>query len=150
MSKMTESLWQDVLNTNLNGAFHCAKAVWDHMKNNQYGRIVSISSIVGQAGNFGQTNYAASKSGLIGFSKSLAQEGARSNITANVICPGFVDTAMVRSMPADVLEKIVAKIPMQRLGHPEEIARTVEGHRPEKRIKVRCGPCTIGIAPCAR
>ena len=125
MSKLTPEQWQEVLDTNLTGAFHCSKAVWEQMKTQNYGRIVSISSVVGQAGNFGQANYSASKAGLLGFTKSLAQEGARNNITVNAICPGFVDTAMVRAMPADVLEKVVQKIPMQRLGQPEEIARAV-------------------------
>ena len=125
MSKITASHWQDVINVNLSGTFNCVKAVWDHMKANQYGRIISISSVIGQSGNFGQTNYAASKAGLIGLTKSLAQEGARSNITANAICPGFVDTAMIRAMPPETLEKVVAKIPMNRLGKPEEIARSI-------------------------
>jgi len=125
MSKMTPELWQEVLDTNLTGAFNCSKAVWEQMKTQNYGRIVSISSVVGQAGNFGQANYSASKAGLLGFTKSLALEGARNNITVNAICPGFVDTDMVRGIPADVLEKVVQKIPMQRLGKPEEIARAV-------------------------
>ena len=124
-TKLTAEQWHEVLDTNLTGAFNCSKAVCDQMKTQNYGRIVSISSIVGQAGNFGQTNYSASKAGLLGFTKSLALEGARNNITVNAICPGFIDTDMVRSIPADALEKVVQKIPMQRLGQPDEIARTV-------------------------
>ena len=124
-AKLTSEQWQEVIDTNLTGAFNCSKAVWDQMKTQNYGRIVSISSVVGQAGNFGQTNYSASKAGLLGFTKSLAQEGARNNITVNAICPGFIDTDMVRSIPADALEKVVQKIPMQRLGQPDEIARAV-------------------------
>jgi 3-oxoacyl-(acyl-carrier-protein) reductase len=123
--KLTSEQWQEVLDTNLTGAFNCSKAVWDQMKTQNYGRIVSISSVVGQAGNFGQTNYSASKAGLLGFTKSLAQEGARNNITVNAICPGFIDTDMVRAIPADALEKVIQKIPMQRLGQPDEIARAV-------------------------
>ena len=124
-TKLTAEQWHEVLDTNLTGAFNCSKAVCDQMKTQNYGRIVSISSIVGQAGNFGQTNYSASKAGLLGFTKSLALEGARNNITVNAICPGFIDTDMVRSIPADALEKVVQKIPMQRLGQPDEVARAV-------------------------
>lgn len=124
-AKLTSEQWQEVIDTNLTGAFNCSKAVWDQMKTQNYGRIVSISSVVGQAGNFGQTNYSASKAGLLGFTKSLAQEGARNNITVNAICPGFIDTDMVRGIPAEALEKVVQKIPMQRLGQPDEIARAV-------------------------
>jgi 3-oxoacyl-(acyl-carrier-protein) reductase len=125
MSKLDPEQWQEVLDTNLTGAFHCSKAVWEQMKTQNYGRIVSISSVVGQAGNFGQANYSASKAGLLGFTKSLALEGARNHITVNAICPGFIDTDMVRGIPADVLEKVIQKIPMQRLGQPDEIARAV-------------------------
>jgi 3-oxoacyl-(acyl-carrier-protein) reductase len=124
-AKLTAEQWHEVLDTNLTGAFNCSKAVWDQMKTQNYGRIISISSVVAQAGNFGQTNYSASKAGLLGFMKSLALEGARNNITANAICPGFIDTDMVRAIPAEALEKVVQKIPMQRLGQPEEIARAV-------------------------
>jgi 3-oxoacyl-(acyl-carrier-protein) reductase len=123
--KLASEEWQEVIDTNLTGAFNCSKAVWDQMKSQNYGRIISISSVVGQAGNFGQANYSASKAGLLGFTKSLAQEGARNNITVNAICPGFIDTDMVRAMPAEALEKVIQKIPMQRLGRPEEIARAV-------------------------
>ena len=124
-AKLTSEQWHEVIDTNLTGAFNCSKAAWEQMKTQNYGRIVSISSVVGQAGNFGQTNYSASKAGLLGFTKSLALEGAPNNITVNAICPGFVDTSMVRGMPPDVLEKVIQKIPMHRLGQPEEIARAV-------------------------
>lgn len=122
---LSPDLWAQVIQTNLGGAYNCSKAIWDHMKANKYGRIVSISSIIGQTGNFGQANYAASKAGLLGLTRSLAQEGARAGITVNAICPGFIDTDMVRSIPAEILEKIVARIPAQRLGQPEEVARAV-------------------------
>jgi acetoacetyl-CoA reductase len=125
LARLTAEHWQEVLDTNLTGAFNCSQAVWDQMKAQKYGRIVSISSIIGQAGGFGQTNYSASKAGLLGFTKSLAQEGARSGITVNAVCPGFVDTDMVRAMPVEVLDGIVKKVPMQRLGRPDEIARAV-------------------------
>jgi acetoacetyl-CoA reductase len=125
IARLTPEQWQEVLNTNLTGAFNCSKAVWEQMKAQNYGRIISISSIIGQAGGFGQTNYSASKAGLLGFTKSLAQEGARNGITVNAICPGFIDTEMVRSIPADILEGIVKKVPVQRLGQPEEVARAV-------------------------
>lgn len=125
LAKLAVEQWQEVIDTNLTGAFNCSKAVWEPMKARKYGRIISISSIIGQAGGFGQTNYSASKAGLLGFTKSLAQEGARNGITVNAVCPGFIDTDMVRAMPADVLDGIVKRIPVQRLGLPEEIARAV-------------------------
>jgi acetoacetyl-CoA reductase len=125
LAKLSPEQWREVLDTNLSGAFNCSQAVWDQMRAQKYGRIISISSIIGLAGGFGQTNYSASKAGLLGFTKSLAQEGARSGITVNAVCPGFIDTDMVRAMPADILDGIVKKVPVQRLGRPEEIARTV-------------------------
>lgn len=125
MTKLTVEQWQEVLNTNLTGAFNCSRAVWEPMRAQNYGRIISISSIVGQAGNYGQANYSASKAGLLGLTKSLALEGARNNITVNAVCPGFTDTDLVRAMPVDALERVVQRIPMQRLGQPQEVARVV-------------------------
>jgi acetoacetyl-CoA reductase len=123
--KMTEQQWRDVIDTNLGGCFNMAKAVFDGMTARKYGRIVNIGSINGQAVQYGQVNYAAAKSGIHGFTKALAQEGARFGVTVNAIAPGYIDTDMVAAVPEDVLQKIVAKIPVGRLGKPEEIARAV-------------------------
>jgi acetoacetyl-CoA reductase len=123
--KMTEEDWREVIDVNLNSVFNTTSAALSTMLEQNYGRIINISSIIGQAGGFGQTNYSASKAGLIGFTKSLAMETARSNITVNAICPGFIETEMVAAMPSEVLEKIVAKVPLRRLGSTEEIARAV-------------------------
>ena len=123
--KMNHQQWQDVIDTNLGGCFNMAKAVFDGMAARKYGRIVNIGSINGQAGQYGQVNYAAAKSGIHGFTKALAQEGARSGVTVNAIAPGYIDTDMVAAVPEEVLQKIIAKIPVGRLGKAEEIARTV-------------------------
>ena len=123
--KMNHQQWQDVIDTNLGGCFNMAKSVFDGMAARKYGRIVNIGSINGQAGQYGQVNYAAAKSGIHGFTKALAQEGARSGVTVNAIAPGYIDTDMVAAVPEDVLQKIIAKIPVGRLGKAEEIARTV-------------------------
>ncbi len=123
--KMTEQQWQEVIDTNLGGCFNMAKAVFDGMTGRKYGRIVNIGSINGQAGQYGQVNYAAAKSGIHGFTKALAQEGARFGVTVNTIAPGYIDTDMVAAVPEDVLAKIVARIPVGRLGKAEEIARAV-------------------------
>ncbi len=123
--KMTYAAWKEVIDTNLGGCFNMAKALFPGMRERKWGRIVNIGSINGQAGQYGQVNYAAAKSGIHGFTKALAQEGARAGITVNAIAPGYIDTDMVAAVPADVLEKIVAKIPVGRLGHAEEIARAV-------------------------
>ena len=123
--KMSQQQWQDVIDTNLGGCFNMAKAVFDGMTGRKYGRIVNIGSINGQAGQYGQVNYAAAKSGIHGFTKALAQEGARNGVTVNAIAPGYIDTDMVAAVPEDVLAKIVARIPVGRLGHAEEIARAV-------------------------
>ena len=125
MKRMTYDMWSDVMRTNLAGCFSMAKAVWDGMSARKYGRIVNIGSINGQAGQYGQVNYAAAKSGIHGFTKALAQEGARVGITVNAIAPGYIDTDMVAAVPEDVLGKIVARIPVGRLGKASEIARGV-------------------------
>jgi acetoacetyl-CoA reductase len=125
MKRMDHEKWQDVIDTNLGGCFNMAKAVFEGMVDRKYGRIVNIGSINGQAGQYGQVNYAAAKSGIHGFTKALAQEGARSGVTVNAIAPGYIDTDMVAAVPPEVLGKIVAKIPVNRLGKAEEIARGV-------------------------
>ena len=123
--KMSFEDWFDVMRINLGGCFNMAKACFPGMKERGWGRIVNIGSINGQAGQYGQVNYAAAKSGIHGFTKALAQEGARFGITVNAIAPGYIDTEMVAAVPEPVLEKIVARIPVGRLGHAEEIARAV-------------------------
>jgi acetoacetyl-CoA reductase len=125
MKRMDHAKWQEVIDTNLGGCFNMAKAAWDGMSERKYGRIVNIGSINGQAGQYGQVNYAAAKSGIHGFTKALAQEGARTGITVNAIAPGYIDTDMVAAVPEDVLGKIVARIPVGRLGRADEIARGV-------------------------
>jgi acetoacetyl-CoA reductase len=122
---MGRANWDEVLDTNLGGCFNMCKAVWDGMVERQFGRVVNIGSINGQAGQYGQVNYAAAKSGIHGFTKALAQEGAPKGVTVNAIAPGYIDTDMVAAVPANVLEKIVAKIPVGRLGKAAEIARGV-------------------------
>ena len=123
--KMTYQAWKEVIDTNLGGCFNMAKATFPGMRERKWGRIVNIGSINGQAGQYGQVNYAAAKSGIHGFTKALAQEGAKFGVTVNAIAPGYIDTDMVAAVPADVLEKIVAKIPVGRLGQAHEIARGV-------------------------
>ena len=123
--KMSPEQWAEVINTNLTSCFNLARVVIDGMRERGFGRIVNIGSINGQAGQYGQVNYAAAKSGIHGFTKALAQEGAPKGITVNAIAPGYIDTEMVRSVPPNVLEKIVAKIPVGRLGQASEIARGV-------------------------
>src|SRR5215469_14993790 len=123
--KMSDDDWAEVIDTNLNSVFYCTSAALPVMIEQKYGRIVSIASFVGQAGNFGQANYAASKGGIIAMTKVLALELAKYNITANVIAPGFTETEMVAAIPGDVLEQILAKVPLRRLARPEEIARAV-------------------------
>ena len=125
MKRMDHAKWQDVIDTNLGGCFNMAKAVFEGMQARGYGRIVNIGSINGQAGQYGQVNYAAAKSGIHGFTKALAQEGARNGVTVNAIAPGYIDTDMVAAVPSEVLGKIVAKIPVNRLGKASEIARGV-------------------------
>jgi acetoacetyl-CoA reductase len=125
MKRMTRQAWDDVIDVNLGGCFNMAKAVFEGMQGRKFGRIVNIGSINGQAGQYGQVNYAAAKSGIHGFTKALAQEGARGGVTVNAIAPGYIDTEMVAAVPEDVLAKIVARIPVGRLGKAEEIARGV-------------------------
>jgi acetoacetyl-CoA reductase len=125
MHKMTPQQWAEVINTNLTSCFNLSRCVIDGMRERSFGRIVNIGSINGQAGQYGQVNYAAAKSGIHGFTKALAQEGASRGITVNAVAPGYVDTEMVRAVPKDVLEKIVARIPVGRLGKAEDISRTV-------------------------
>ena len=123
--RMSYDDWTDVLKVNLGGCFNMAKATFAGMKDRGWGRVVNIGSINGQAGQYGQVNYAAAKSGIHGFTKALAQEGARFGVTVNAIAPGYIDTEMVAAVPDNVLEKIVARIPVGRLGHAGEIARGV-------------------------
>jgi acetoacetyl-CoA reductase len=125
LHKMTFEQWNEVIATNLTSCFNMCRAVIEGMRERRFGRIVNIGSINGQAGQYGQVNYAAAKSGIHGFTKALAQEAAPRGVTVNAIAPGYIDTDMVRAVPANVLEKIIARIPVGRLGHAEEIARGV-------------------------
>src|SRR5229473_7581802 len=125
MHRMSFEHWDAVIQTNLSSCFNMSRAVIEGMRTRGFGRIVSIGSINGQAGQYGQVNYAAAKSGIHGFTKALAQEGASKGITVNAIAPGYTETDMVSAVPANVLEKIVAKIPVGRLGKADEIARGV-------------------------
>ncbi|SEL18447.1 acetoacetyl-CoA reductase [Pacificibacter marinus] len=123
--KMTPQQWHEVIDTNLTGVFNTVHPIWPGMRTRKFGRVIVISSINGQKGQFAQVNYAATKAGDLGIVKSLAQEGARAGITANAICPGYIATEMVMAIPEEVREKIIAGIPAGRLGEPEEIARCV-------------------------
>ena len=124
--KMTPQQWKEVIDTNLTGVFNMTHGVWNGMRNAKFGRVINISSINGQKGQAGQANYSAAKAGDLGFTKALAQEGARAGITVNAICPGYIGTEMVRAIDEKVLnERIIPQIPVGRLGEPEEIARCV-------------------------
>ena len=125
LHKMSFDDWNEVMRINLGGCFNMAKATFPGMRERGWGRIINIGSVNGQSGQYGQVNYAAAKSGIHGFTKALAQEGAKYGVTVNAIAPGYIDTDMVAAVPAPVLEKIVAKIPVGRLGHADEIARGV-------------------------
>ncbi len=123
--KMDPQQWKDVIDTNLTGVFNMTHNVWPGMRERKFGRVVTISSINGQKGQFAQANYSASKAGDIGFTRALAQEGARAGITVNVVAPGYIATDMVMAVPEKVRESIIGQIPVGRLGEPEEIARCV-------------------------
>lgn len=124
--KLTKEKWDAVINTNLNGLFHMTHPVWTGMRARKFGRVINISSVNGQKGQAGQANYSSAKAGDLGFTKALAQEGARAGITVNAVCPGYIGTEMVRAIDEDVLNKhILPQIPVGRLGEPEEIARCV-------------------------
>jgi len=125
MHRMSFEQWNAVIQTNLSSCFNMCRAVIEEMRSSRFGRIVNIGSLNGQAGQYGQVNYAAAKSGIHGFTKALAQEGAALGITVNAVAPGYVDTEMVRAVPKEVLEKIIARIPVGRLGKAEDIARAV-------------------------
>ncbi|MFV0368902.1 MAG: acetoacetyl-CoA reductase [Hyphomicrobiaceae bacterium] len=124
--KMSKQQWDEVIGTNLNGLFNMTRPVWEGMRARKFGRVINISSVNGQKGQMGQVNYSSAKSGDIGFTRALAQEGARAGITVNAICPGYIATEMVKAIDPAVLEKaILPQIPVGRLGEPEEIARCV-------------------------
>jgi acetoacetyl-CoA reductase len=124
--KMSVEDWDRVIHVNLSGAFYLSRAVLQHMLDRGYGRIINISSVIGEKGNIGQANYAAAKSGLFGLTNSLALETARKGITVNSVAPGFIATEMVSAMPEEALNRVIAQIPVGRLGEPDEIARVVE------------------------
>ena len=125
LHKMSWEDWDDVIRINLGGCFNMTKATFPGMRERGWGRVVNIGSVNGQAGQYGQVNYAAAKSGIHGFTKALAQEGAKFGVTVNAIAPGYIDTDMVAAVPQPVLDKIIARIPIGRLGHAAEIARGV-------------------------
>jgi NAD(P)-dependent dehydrogenase (short-subunit alcohol dehydrogenase family) len=124
--KMAPEEWSHVIEVNLNGAFYMSRAVLSHMIDQGYGRIIHISSVIGETGSIGQANYAAAKSGLFGFAMSLALECANKGITVNCVAPGFIKTAMVAAVPKELLDRVIAQIPAGRLGEPDEVARVVE------------------------
>ena len=124
--KMSPEEWDRVVHVNLSGAFYLSRAILQHMLDRGSGRIINISSIIGESGNIGQANYAAAKAGLFGLTMSLAQETARKGITVNSVAPGYISTEMVAAVPPEAMEKVLAKIPVGRLGEPDEVARVVE------------------------
>ncbi|EQB01438.1 acetoacetyl-CoA reductase [Sphingobium quisquiliarum P25] len=125
LHKMTEAQWRNVIDVDLGGCFNMSRAVIEGMRERRFGRIVNVSSVNALSGQFGQTNYAAAKAGMIGFTKALALEGATRNITANAVAPGYTDTGMVAAVPGDAVKAVLAAVPMGRLGTPDEIARGV-------------------------
>jgi len=125
LHRMSDENWTAVIDTNLNSCFNMTRAVIEGMRDRGFGRIINISSVNGQSGQLGQTNYSAAKAGMIGFTRALAKEGASKGITVNAIAPGYINTEMVQAVPVEALEKVVAAIPVRRLGEPEEIARCV-------------------------
>ena len=125
LSRLSVEEWDEVIGTNLSGMFYCTRAAVPHMREANYGRIINISSVIGQMGNIGQANYGATKAGMIGFTKTAARELARNNITVNAVCPGFVSTEMVTALPENIQDNIKAQIPLGRFGEPEEIAAVV-------------------------
>ena len=125
VAKMDREMWDAVIDTNLGGVFNCVKAIFPGMRERGWGRVVSIGSINGQAGQFGQINYAAAKAGLIGLTKSLAREGASRGVTANLVAPGYTETEMVEAVPEKIREQILASVPTGRFSRPDEIARVV-------------------------
>jgi NAD(P)-dependent dehydrogenase (short-subunit alcohol dehydrogenase family) len=124
--KMSVQDWDTVIQVDLSGAFYLSRAILQHMLDRSYGRIINISSVIGEAGNIGQANYAAAKSGLFGLTKSLALETARKGLTVNAVAPGYVGTEMVKAVPEEAMKKVLQKIPTSRLGEPDEVARVVE------------------------
>jgi len=125
LENMSEEDWNSVISVNLTGIFNCTKLAIKYMKQQKYGRIVNISSVVGQIGNIGQANYAASKAAVIGFTKTVAKEYAHFGITVNAVAPGFIETDMLKKVPSDILTKILSQIPLRRFGKPEEVAKLV-------------------------
>jgi 3-oxoacyl-(acyl-carrier-protein) reductase len=125
LQKMSEEDWDDIIDINLKSVFNCCKTALPKMIENNYGRIINLSSVIGIKGNFGQTNYAASKAGIIGFTKSLAYETAKKGITVNAVAPGFIETEILKAIPDSIMEKIISSIPMGKLGKPEDVANMV-------------------------
>lgn len=125
LQNMSLEEWENVIRTNLTGVFYCSKLVTQEMVKQKSGRIINVCSVVGQIGNFGQTNYAAAKAGILGFTKSLALEVASKGVTVNAVCPGFIETDMVRKLSSDIREKLLQKIPLKRFGYPREVAELI-------------------------